>query len=110
MQLAMPESTINYTLQDAGDRFVITPRCYFDCKPGKTRVKLNTEIGAISIAPKKKPKLTKNDLPCNTSKMIHGGIVYLPKKADLTKDITIRHEGPVNQVLIVEIPKLAGAA
>jgi len=38
--------------------------------------------------------------------MIFGGIVYLPKKADLSQEITIRHEGPVNQLLIVEIPKL----
>jgi len=104
------ESTINYTLSDYGDHYVITPRCYFDAKPGKARVKLNTELGCVSVTPKKKPKLTSQDYPCNTSKMIFGGVIYLPKKADLTQDIEIAHDGPAKQILLIKVKKQPEAA
>jgi len=100
-------STLNYTISDFGDHYVITPRCYFDVKPNKAKVKLNRELGVINIAPKKKPKLGKEDYKCNTSNMIFGGMIYLPKKADLSQEIEIDHEGPVKQILLVRVKKQA---
>eukprot|EP00322_Chrysochromulina_rotalis_P004323 CAMPEP_0115850990 /NCGR_PEP_ID=MMETSP0287-20121206/12248_1 /TAXON_ID=412157 /ORGANISM="Chrysochromulina rotalis, Strain UIO044" /LENGTH=104 /DNA_ID=CAMNT_0003305003 /DNA_START=131 /DNA_END=445 /DNA_ORIENTATION=+ len=97
---------MNYTLSEFGDHIVITPRCYFDAKPGKTTVKLNRERGCVAIEPKRKPKMGKQDYACNTSKMIYGGVIYLPKKCDLSQEIEIDHEGPVKQVLLLRVKKL----
>ena len=96
---------MNYTLSDAGDRFVITPRCYFDTKGSKAKVKLDKESGRISVRPKNKPRLGKQDYASNTTNMIFGGTIKLPKKADLDKDPIVRHEGPVGQLLVIEIMK-----
>ena len=104
------ESSLNYTISDYGDHYVITPRCYFDAKPGKARVKLNREKGCVLVEPKRKPRLTKQDYACNTSKMIFGGMIYLPKLADLSQDIEIDHEGPVKQILLIKVKKQPGAA
>ena len=38
--------------------------------------------------------------------MIGGGYLYVPKKVDLTQDPIIRHEGPVGQLLKVDLMKL----
>ena len=40
------------------------------------------------------------------TKFIAGGYLFLPKKCDLSKDPTIRHEGPVGQLLVIDMPKL----
>lgn len=107
------ESTMNYTLSDFGDHYVITPRTYFDCKPGKARVALNREKGCVAIAPKLKPKIPKDQYACNTTKQILGGIIYLPKKADLSKEIEIDYEGPAKQVMLIKVrkvPQVAGSA
>ena len=107
------ESTMNYTLSDFGDHYVITPRTYFDCKPGKARVALNREKGCVAIAPKLKPKIPKDQYGCNTTKQILGGIIYLPKKADLSKEIEIDYEGPAKQVMLIKVykvPQVAGSA
>ena len=38
--------------------------------------------------------------------MIGGGYLYVSKKCDLTKDPIIRHEGPVGQLLKIDVMKL----
>ena len=40
-----------------------------------------------------------------TSQMIFGGALYVPKKCDLTRDPVVRHEGPVGQMLVIDVYK-----
>ena len=60
-----------------------------------------------SWKPKIKPKADK--LPSTVTQQIYGGFLYLPKKADLTKDPVIRHEGPQGQLLKIDIAKQVDA-
>ena len=99
------EATINYTLSDCGTHYTITPRCYFDTKGHRAKVKLDKETGRLSIKPSR-PVLEK-DLDLSTvSKMVGGGYLFLPKKCDLSKEPTVRHEGPQGQLLVIDMPKL----
>ena len=78
------EATINYTLSDCGTHYTITPRCYFDTKGHRAKVKLEKETGRLSIKPSR-PVLEK-DLDLSTvSKMVGGGYLFLPKKCDLSR-------------------------
>lgn len=85
------EATINYTLSDCGDHYTITPRCYFDTKGSRAKVKLDAETGRMSIKPSK-PVSTK-DMKPGVTKFIGGGYLFLPKKCDVSKAPIIRHEG-----------------
>lgn len=98
------EATINYTLSDCGDHYTITPRCYFDTKGSRAKVKVDAETGRMSIKPSK-PVSTK-DMKPGVTKFIGGGYLFLPKKCDLSKQPTVRHEGPVGQLLVIDFPKL----
>ena len=99
------EATINYTLSDCGTHYTITPRCYFDTKGHRAKVKLDKETGRLSIKPSR-PVLEK-DLDLSTvSKMVGCGYLFLPKKCDLSKEPTVRHEGPQGQLLVIDMPKL----
>ena len=81
------------------------PRCYFDTKGHRAKVKLDKETGRLSIQPSR-PVLQK-DLDLSTvSKMVGGGYLFLPKKCDLSKEPTVRHEGPQGQLLVIDMPKL----
>lgn len=103
----MPMATINYNVADHGDKYVISPVCYFDTKGNKVKVKLDKETGRLLVKPKIKPKADK--LPSTVTQQIYGGFLYLPKKADLTKDPVIRHEGPQGQLLKIDIAKQVDA-
>ena len=102
------EATINYTLSDCGTHYTITPRCYFDSKGSRAKVKLDKETGRLSIKPTK--PVTEKDLrppgKAMATKFIGGGYLFLPKKCDLSKDPVVRHEGPVGQLLVIDMPKL----
>jgi hypothetical protein len=97
------EATINYTLSDCGTHYTITPRCYFDTKGKKAKVKVNSEDGRMSIRPARMPKTELDKY--GVTKFIAGGYLFLPKKCDLTKEPTIRHVGPVGQLLVIDFPK-----
>ena len=98
-------ATINYTLSDCGDHYTITPRCYFETKGSKAAVKLDKETGRLLIKPRATPKAVKENERACTSQMIFGGALYVPKKCDLTRDPVVRHEGPVGQMLVIDVYK-----
>ena len=100
------EATINYTLSDCGDHYTITPRCYFDTKGTRAKVKLDRDTGRLSIKPSKPVSEATLGKP-GVTKFIGGGYLFLPKKCDLSKDPMVRHEGPVGQLLVIDFPKLA---
>lgn len=107
----MPETTaaatLNYQISDHGDKFVVTPVCYFDTKGNKAKVKLDKETGRLMIKPRSKPR--PKDVGPNTTSQIFGGYICLPKKADWSKDPVVRHEGPVGQLLVIDIAKVPEA-
>ena len=41
------EATINYTLSDCGDHYTITPRCYFETKGSRAKVKVDKDTGRL---------------------------------------------------------------
>tara|TARA_B100000405_G_C16454788_1_gene326762 strand:- start:135 stop:512 length:378 start_codon:yes stop_codon:yes gene_type:complete len=98
------EATINYTLSDCGTHYTITPRCYFDTKGSRAKVKVDAESGRMSVKPSR--PVADKDMKPGVTKFIAGGYLYLPKKCDLSKDPTIRHVGPVGQLLVIDMPKL----
>ncbi len=98
-------ATINYTMSDCGDHYTITPRCYFDTKGTKAVVKLNKDTGKLLIKPRAKPRNIKEGERAGTSQMLFGGALYVPKKCDLTRDPVVRHEGPVGQMLVIDMYK-----
>jgi hypothetical protein len=102
----MTAATINYTVADHGTHFVVSPRCYFDTKGNKAKVKLEKETGKLLIKPRIKPKAPDPQYRATTTQFIGGGFLYLPKKSDLSKDPVIRHEGPKGQLLEIDIQKL----
>ena len=99
-----PAVTLNYQIADHGSKFVITPVCYFDTKGNKAKVKLDHESGCLMIKPRTAPKA--KDVGPNTTSQIFGGKINLPKKADWSKDPVVRHEGPVGQLLVIDIDKI----
>ena len=70
----------------------------------RAKVKVDAETGRMSIKPSK-PVSTK-DMKPGVTKFIGGGYLFLPKKCDLSKQPTVRHEGPVGQLLVIDFPKL----
>jgi len=106
----MGAATINYTISDCGTHYTVSPRCYFETKlkHGKEMVaiKLDPETGKLMIKPKKPPKKPKENERAGTSQMIYGGHLFLPKKCDFAAQPIIRHEGPVGQLLQIDVPKL----
>ena len=98
-------ATINYTLSDCGDHYTITPRCYFDTKGTKAKVKLDRDTGRLMIKPRVTPKAVKENERCGVSQMVFGGALVVPKKCDLTRDPVVRHEGPAGQVLVIDVYK-----
>ena len=98
------EATINYTCSDCGDHYVITPRCYFDTRGSKVKVKVNPETGCMSVKPAR--PVAEKDLKPGVTKFIAGGYLFLPKKCDPTATPTIRHEGYNKQLLVIDMPKL----
>ena len=104
----MPMATINYNIADHGTHYVVKPACYFPTEGNKARVKLEkdengTATGKLIIKPKLKPRLDK--MNPDITKQVLGGYLFLPKKADLSRDIAIRHEGPQGQMLAIDVPK-----
>ena len=99
------EATINYTLSDCGDHYTITPRCYFETKGSRAKVKCDKATGRLSIKPAR-PVADKELNKPGVTKFINGGYLYLPKKCDISKDPIVRHEGPVGQLLVIDFPKL----
>jgi len=102
-------ATINYTISDCGMYYTVSPRCYFDTKMkhGKemVTVKIDPETGRIMIKPKKPPKKAKDNERSGTTQFIFGGVLYLPKKCDWNSEPIIRHEGPVGQLLLIDVMK-----
>jgi hypothetical protein len=100
------QATINYTLSDHGTHYVISPRCYFDTKGNKAKVKLDAETGKLMIKPRIKAKQPDAQYRATTTQFINGGYLIVPKKCDLSKPPRIRHEGPKGQLLEIDIDKL----
>ena len=98
------EATINYTLSDCGDHYTITPRCYFDTKGSRAKVKLDPATGRLAVKPSK--PVSEKQIGPGVTKFIGGGYLFLPKKCDLSKEPIVRHEGPVGQLLVIDMPKL----
>ena len=63
-------ATINYTLSDCGDHYTITPRCYFDTKGTKAKVKLDRDTGRLMIKPRVTPKAVKENERCGVSQAV----------------------------------------
>ena len=99
------EATINYTLSDCGTHYTITPRCYFDTRGAKAKVKVDPETGRMSIKPSRDVKIT--SMKPGVTKFIGGGYLFLPKKCDPEQDPTIRHVGNKGQLLVIDMPKKA---
>jgi len=100
------EATINYTLSDCGTHYTITPRCYFDTRGKKAKVKVDPATGRMSVRPARPPE--KDYLnKYGVTKFIGGGYFCLPKKCDVNATPTIRHVGNNGQLLVIDMPKLA---
>jgi hypothetical protein len=97
-------ATINYQVSDCGTHYTVTPMCYFDTRGSKAKVTLDRETGRLSITPKRPPR--DKDVAPETTSMVYGGHLFLPKKADLSKDPTLRHEGNKGNMLLIDIAKL----
>ena len=104
MPETVPAATLNYQIADYGNKFVVTPVCYFDTKGNRAKVKLDHETGRLMIKPRHKPRA--KDINPNMGSQIYGGYINLPKKADWSKDPVVRHEGPVGQMLVIDIDKI----
>ena len=104
----MPAATLNYTIQDFGDKYVVSPVTGWDTLRGadkKTNVTLDAD-GKLTVAPKRAPKPEPE--PINkTSQQIFGGYLFVPKNVDLSKPPVLRCEGPAKQVLRIDLSKLA---
>ena len=96
-------ATINYGMQDLGDRYSFAPQTPF--KTQNAIVTLDQETRRLTIRPKRMPRL--QQFGNGVSQQIFGGYIVLPKKADATAAPVVHHEGPVGQKLRVEVPKLA---
>ena len=103
----IPAATLNYQISDWGDKYVVTPVCYFDTKGNKAKVKLDPETGRLMIKPRSKPR--EKDMGNGMTSQIAGGYICLPKTADWNQPPVVRHEGPVGQLLVIDVPKIASA-
>jgi len=97
-------ATINYSMQDLGDRYSFTPSTPFRTSGSNAVVTLDSETRRLMIRPKRRPN---QSLQPGQTRQIFGGYIVLPKKADANADPVVCHEGPVGQCLRVEVAKLA---
>jgi hypothetical protein len=101
-------SRIDYTVQDFGDKYVITPYVYFDTKGNKAKVTLDSETGILTIQPKQRLRPVKPGEARDRKAL--GGFLVVPKKVDLTKEPTVRHQtlsgGQSTNTLNIDLAKL----
>eukprot|EP00966_Prymnesium_polylepis_P144723 3342022-Prymnesium_polylepis.1 len=111
---ASSASTITYSIQQYEDEYKFSVQCWFDAKKAQVTLKTN-ERGASAAAAARRGvldiKAAKNfkdkDIPAIQRNIASGGVIVLPKGADLSQQPVVDKE---QGGLVIVVKKLAAAA